>query len=235
MCFVKANLEIINMTHKPFTGRWLRSTLKMYFPLKKDKEIAKMIGISPQAFSNWGSNDSQTRMPSAETLYLGYCALGMLHMQDGNGNGGPPPSRSSEWPVRRTYVSGENSGAPFPENLETDEAMACPAGLTLVPVQGDSMAPLILPGQYVMIDKNRSGLETNGGIVVVSVIESDGKTAGTYITRCFEQDGHYHFSSVNPNYSLFSSWHGNCRIWPVLGLWFGNAVHYNKNTRLDMR
>lgn len=212
------------MSANPFTGKWLRNSLKMKFPYKKDLELAAMVGVSPQAFANWGRNDGVMRLPNAETLYLGYKALGMV-AESAQTPGAPSTTRMGEWAVRGLAAADDSSGSRVPDTDEPGEAVAYPAGLTLVPVQGDSMSPLVLPGQYVMIDRNREGFESNGGVVVVSIIDSDWerreRMPGTFVKRCFKGDGFYYFTSINSAYQPFSSWQDHCRIWPVLGVWFG--------------
>ncbi len=213
------------MPQNPFTGNWLRNSLKMKFPHKKDLELARMIGISPQAFANWGRNDGIVRLPNAETLYLGYKALGMVSDATPLSPGSPASGRPGEWPVRGLAAADDSNGSRVPDTDEPGEPVACPPGLTLVPVQGDSMSPLVLPGQFVMIDRDREGFEVNGGVVVASIIDSDWerreKMPGTFVKRCFRGDGFYYFTSINSSYQPFSSWQDHCRIWPVLGVWFG--------------
>lgn len=213
------------MSPHPFTGNWLRNSLKMKFPYKKDLELAAMIGISPQAFANWGRNDGVTRLPNAETLYLGYKALGMIAENGGPIAGAPNANRSGEWPVRGMAAADDSQGSRVPDTDDSSEPIASPAGLTLVPVQGDSMSPLVLPGQFVMIDREREGFEIDGSVVVASITDSDWerreKMQGTFVKRCFRGDGFYYFTSINSSYSPFSAWQDHCRIWPVLGVWFG--------------
>ncbi len=88
------------MGYNSFTGAWLRNSLKMKFPNKKDLELAAMIGISPQAFANWGRNDGVKRLPNAETLYKGYRALGLITEGTHPTPGAPASNRVGEWPVR---------------------------------------------------------------------------------------------------------------------------------------
>lgn len=212
------------MSRNPFTGNWLRNSLKMKFSHKKDLELAAMIGISPQAFANWGRNDGVVRLPNAETLYLGYKALGMIN-ETAAPPGAPANGRPGEWPVRGLAAADDSSGSRIPSADDIGDSLAVPAGLILVPVQGDSMSPIILPGQFVMIDKDREGFEANGGMVVASIMDNDWerreKMVGTFVKRCFKGDGFYYFTSVNSAYSPFSAWQDHCRIWPVLGVWYG--------------
>ena len=213
------------MTRNSFTGNWLRNSLKMKFPQRKDRELAAMIGISPQAFANWGRNDGVTRLPNAETLYLGYKALGMIAENPAPQPGAPGHPKLGEWQVRGLAAADDSNGSRVPDTDEISESIAYPPGLTLVPVQGDSMSPLVLPGQYVMIDRDREGFEVSGGVVVASIKDSDWerreRTPGTFVKRCFRGDGFYYFTSINSAYSPFSAWQDHCRVWPVLGVWFG--------------
>ncbi len=223
------------MAQNPFTGNWLRNSLKMKFPHKKDLELAHMIGISPQAFANWGRNDGIARLPNAETLYLGYKALGMINDTSTAAPGSPAHSRPGEWQVRGRAAADESAGSRVPDAEEPSEPISTPPGLTLVPVQGDSMAPVVVNGQYVMIDLDREGFEQNGGLVVATIIDSDWerreRMPGTFVKRCFKGDGFYYFTSVNSSYAPFSSWQDHCRIWPVLGIWFDNKTGSSERWR----
>lgn len=211
------------MSQNPFTGKWLRNSLKMKFPNKKDFELAWMIGVSPQTFANWGRNDGVTRMPNAETLYLGYRALGLVNNVLPSAQT-PGAVRPGEWPVRGLAAADDSAGTRVPDTDEAGDSIQCPPGLTLVPVKGDSMSPLVLPGQYVMIDREREGFEVNGGVVVASILDPDWdnreRRPGTFVKRCFSGDGFFYFTSINSAYSPFSAWQKHCRIWPVLGVWF---------------
>lgn len=213
------------MTTNPYTGNWLRNALKSRFPYKKDLELAAMIGISPQAFANWGRNDGVARLPNAETLYLGYKALGLINEEAMAPTSAPMPMRAGEWPVRGLASADEAAGSRAPNIDEGGEIISCPAGIVLVPVRGDSMAPLLSSGQYAVIDREREGFETNGGVVVASILDNDWerreRMPGTFVKRCFRGDGFYYFTSIDSTCPPFSSWQDHCRIWPVLGVWFG--------------
>lgn len=223
------------MARDPFTGNWLRNSLKMKFPHRKDFEIAAMIGVSPQAFANWGRNDGVRRMPNAETLYLGYKALGMISEAEPPKPGAPLPGRPGEWPVRGIAAADDSNGSKVPDSDEPGEAVVTPPGLTMVPVQGDSMSPLVLPGQYVMIDREREGFEVNGGVVVATILDTDWerreRMPGTFVKRCFKGDGFYYFTSTNSFHPPFSAWQGHCRLWPVLGVWFGDKANQAERWR----
>ena len=213
------------MSGNPFTGLWLRNSLKLKFPEKQDCDLAAMLGITPQSFANWAKDDGVARMPKAEILYRGYQVLGILPGEWSDfPDGGRPFAGVSEWPVRGMAAADDSNGSRVPDTDESGDAIFCPPGLTLVPVQGDSMSPLVLPGQYVMIDREREGFEANGGVVVVSIADPDWerreRMPGTFVKRCFAGDGFFFFTSINSAYSPFSAWRENCRVWPVLGVWF---------------
>ena len=225
------------MERNPFTGNWLRNSLKMKYPYKKDLELARMVGVSPQAFANWWRNDGILRLPNAGTLYLGYRALGMINENPIPAPGAPSLNRTGEWPVRGMAAADDSGGSRVPDSDEMDESVSSPLGLTLVPVQGDSMSPLVLPDQYVMIDREREGFEVNGGVVVASILDSDWerreRMPGTFVKRCFKGEGFYYFTSINSSYTPFSSWQDHCRIWPVLGVWFGGKGHPPESWRAE--
>ncbi len=133
---------------------------------------------------------------------------------------------SGEWPVRGRAAADESNGTRVPDTDEFDDSLQPPEGLTCVPVIGNSMSPLVLDGQYVLIDNEREGFEVDGGIVVASIREpeaDDERTesmTGTFVKRCYDGgNGLYYFTSIN-EYSPFSAWADHCRMWPVIGVWF---------------
>lgn len=136
------------------------------------------------------------------------------------GQPGPSP-----WPVRGLAAADESSGTRVPDTDDFGDPINPPPGLLGVPVKGDSMSPVILNGQYVLIDQSREGFETDGGIVVAAIREPDADDdrsepmTGTFVKRCYQGDGIYYFTSIN-EYSPFSAWIDHCRIWPVIGVWF---------------
>lgn len=135
-------------------------------------------------------------------------------------------SSATEWPVRGRAAADESNGTRVPDTDESDDSISPPEGLTAVPVIGDSMSPVILDGQYALVDREREGFEVDGGIVVASICEpaTDDERAetmtGTFVKRCYDGgNGLYYFASIN-EYSPFSAWRDHCRVWPVIGVWF---------------
>lgn len=100
-----------------------------------------------------------------------------------------------------------------------------------IQIIGDSMAPLVLDRQYVAV-----GPEYIPGdyktpqdreVVVVSVFirydeygESDESHEGVYCKRIHNDGDKWHFTSINPTGESFTVHKANCRIRPVLGVWF---------------
>ena len=89
------------------------------------------------------------------------------------------------------------------------------------------MSPVILSGQYVEVDIEREGFEQDRGIYVVSVMEPEPgddfpePITGTFVKRCEHHENLYYLASINGDYSPFSVHVDHCRLWPVLGVWFG--------------
>lgn len=124
------------------------------------------------------------------------------------------------WNVRGRAAANSRQGAEVIDTGYADDEVDPPEGLTLVVAEGDSMMPLILNGQYAMIDKSREGFEVNGGIVVVVTVDGDG-TYETRIKRCYRQGDNYLFTSINKDgHEPFTVEAVRSRIWPVIGVWF---------------
>lgn len=130
-----------------------------------------------------------------------------------------------EMPVRGLAAADDSAGTRIPDTDESDDPIRFPDGLMGVPVIGDSMSPVILAGQYAIIDSEREGYEVADGIVVASIIEPepgddyDEPIVGTVVKRCERHENLYYFKSIN-SYSPFSAHVAHCRVWPVLGVWF---------------
>ena len=126
---------------------------------------------------------------------------------------------TQDWTVRGAGAADDSGGTRVPGHDDLDDPENPPEGMTLVPVIGDSMAPLLLSGQYAMVDKNREGFEADGGIVVV-VVAGDEAAYETYIKRCFRENDRYILESIG-DYEDIVVPAANCRrMWPVIGAWF---------------
>lgn len=137
----------------------------------------------------------------------------------------PMPS-NAEWPVRGLAAADDSGGSRIVETDDYGDPIYPPSGLLAVPVTGESMSPVVLGGQYVLIDMEREGHEVDGEIVVASILEPESgddypePIFGTFVKRCFQRENLYYFASVN-TFSPFSAHVDHCRIWPVIGVWFG--------------
>lgn len=127
---------------------------------------------------------------------------------------------SPTWQVTGGAAAGSPDGG-WQGDEYHDEAVVPPEGITLVPVGGDSMEPLLLPGQYALIDKEREGFEVNGGLVVAVIVGNDNDMASqTYVKRCYVENDVYRLVSINKQYQPFAVKRSQCRIWPVIGTWY---------------
>ena len=98
-----------------------------------------------------------------------------------------------------------------------------PETLKAVEIQGDSMAPVVLSGQYALISSQDDKPLANS-IVVAEIKERDGvalEAPEYYCKRAIVTDGTAYLSSQNPTTKtpMFSS--NRFRLWPVVGVWFG--------------
>lgn len=99
-----------------------------------------------------------------------------------------------------------------------------------VKVKGDSMAPVLLDGQYAMVGPEHYGSHDqpqNREIVVAEVTVreheqagSDARWEGVYVKRVEDGDSVWVFHSINITGESFSVAKGNCRLWPVIGVYF---------------
>lgn len=140
----------------------------------------------------------------------------------------------ASFPIRGRAAADDSGGSRVPDTDETEDILSLPESLVFVPVQGDSMSPVVLDGQYAVIDQNREGFEVDGGIYVISVQEPDAADdqkepmIGTFVKRVYQGDGIYYFTSVN-EYSPFSALIRHCRMWPVIGVWFAGKGRVPKD------
>lgn len=99
-----------------------------------------------------------------------------------------------------------------------------------IQVSGDSMDPMILDGQYAMVGPQYFGKDAHLKsreivIVQVSIADEgqagmDGPWEGVYCKRIQDGGDIWHFTSINPAGESFTAEKANCRIWPVIGVYF---------------
>lgn len=140
--------------------------------------------------------------------------------------GARPAENLIERPVRGLAAADDSHGTRVPDTDELGEPYRFPESLVMVPVVGDSMSPIVQDGQYVSIDREREGFERDGGIYVVSVREPEPGDdyredyTGTFVKLCAREENLYYLKSINA-FSPFSVHVDHCRLWPVLGVWYG--------------
>jgi phage repressor protein C with HTH and peptisase S24 domain len=87
-------------------------------------------------------------------------------------------------------AAGHDRIAYAPEQGQGREKL--PRDLHLIRVEGDSMIPVALPGQYVLCTKDKPG---SGDLAVVEIQEED----ELYFKRVYERGNHVEMISVNPD------------------------------------
>lgn len=109
------------------------------------------------------------------------------------------------------------------------EDVEIPGETYFVRAIGDSMSPLILDGQYAMVGPEylRGAAPKDGDIVVAEVkanepeqAGSDAPWEGVYVKRVFNAESTWLFRSINPAYQDFPIHKNDCRMWPVIGVYF---------------
>lgn len=118
-----------------------------------------------------------------------------------------------------------DDGEPFWDDVEIPETTH------MVKVRGDSMEPMIMDGQYAMVGPEyRVALgdaPKHREIVVAEIIVnnpdmegSDSPYEGVFCKRVQDGESAWHFSSINPTGEAFTIAKEDCRLWPVVGVWF---------------
>lgn len=118
----------------------------------------------------------------------------------------------------------------IPDGVQFAEGVQLPEETLLAKIRGDSMANLLLDGQYAMIGPQYlpTRILKDREIVIVEVrVEpgddhegSDEAWTGVYCKRVQERDGVCYFTSINPTGESFSAMRHNCYLWPVIGVYF---------------
>ncbi|MCX7933846.1 MAG: S24 family peptidase [Planctomycetota bacterium] len=124
------------------------------------------------------------------------------------------------------YAAADESGYRCVNFLQTKTGeQDIPKQIMAIEIVGNSMAPIILHRQYALILPDPDPDPPNGAIVIAEVHERDGEEKDPpehYCKRIQIAGDRYYFLSQCPYSSLtFSSRRDKCRIWPVIGVWFG--------------
>lgn len=104
-----------------------------------------------------------------------------------------------------------------------------PETTNYVKILGDSMSPVLLDGQYAMIGEECGpGNWPGDRDIVVAEVEvkdeeigaGDREWEGVYCKRVVDGESAWHFHSISKSGDSFSVAKANCRLWPVIGVWF---------------
>ncbi|MCD8140476.1 MAG: S24 family peptidase [Planctomycetaceae bacterium] len=110
------------------------------------------------------------------------------------------------------------------------DAVDIPPTTRMVRIIGDSMSPVLLDGQYAMVGEEypEGKITENREIVVAQVTDGlmdfspvDSHWEGVYCKRVVDSGDTWLFLSINPVGAPFTVAKSNCRLWPVIGVWFG--------------
>ncbi len=124
-----------------------------------------------------------------------------------------------------------NKAGIFPQDAgQIWDDVEIPATTHFVKIIGDSMAPVLLDGQYAMVGPEyvpSYSQPAEREIVVAEVTVKDEYQAGAdshfegvYCKRVRDLDTAWLFESINFTGAPFTIAKANCRIWPVVGVYF---------------
>lgn len=109
------------------------------------------------------------------------------------------------------------------------EDVIIPRSSRMVKVIGDSMSPVILGGQYAIIGEETvpPAVPRNRDIVMAEVADGGSgqpgsvrRWEGVYCKRVADAGASWLFTSINVTGKPFTVQKRNCRLWPVIGVWF---------------
>ncbi len=141
---------------------------------------------------------------------------------------------AKEIPVVGRAAADETQGSRagfFPPDPEAHfDQVTIPETTAAVEIIGDSMSPVLLHGQFALLGPEYSGPydhPKNYEIVVADIEVKDGDQAGSderwegvYCKRVVDAGDVWVFLSINQTGTPFSVAKANCRVWPVIGVWF---------------
>ena len=118
----------------------------------------------------------------------------------------------------------------FPDDaLSIWDEVEIPTSTRMVKIKGESMAPVLLDGQYAMVGteyishnvpKDREIVVAEVKVVNEEQAGSDRPWEGVYCKRVSDGGDVWIFQSINTIGDMFSIAKDNCRLWPVIGVWF---------------
>ena len=130
------------------------------------------------------------------------------------------------------FQAGASRGGFDNDALYWDRTEEIPESTHLIKICGDSMAPVMMHGQSVMVGtlyRTEIGeVPRNRELVVAEVTVQnndiggvDGEWEGVHCKRIQDGGDFWLFTSINPSGATFSVAKDNCRLWHVIGVYFG--------------
>lgn len=182
--------------------------------LQGNSNIARFLNESPQVVTNWSKRGVPARKiieiapllgVSPEWLQTGKGAINNEAMRVINGDPMLPPPNLVEMPARRkapviSYVQAGNWGGlvdPYPvgtggDEIEIDTKWS--ANTFVLKVRGDSMAPTLMEGAYIVVDPNVEWMHNR-----IVVVRQNGDTEVT-VKRLVKDGDTYYLKPDNTNY-----------------------------------
>lgn len=128
-------------------------------------------------------------------------------------------------------VGASHRGGFDDKELFWENEIQVPESTHLIRIRGDSMSPVMLHGQFVMVgDQYRVEIGDVPGhrdIVVASISVQnndiggmDGEWEGVQCKRIQDAGDFWLFTSINPSGATFTVAKDNCRLWRVIGVYF---------------
>lgn len=215
---------------------------KIVFGCTNRSEWARQIGCREGSIADWESGADINNRALAAIVKRGG-SLAYLLLGDGSPISKHPVVNAAPAIVIQNpraeitvigYAAADNVHASKAQMLQPqDMDEECPRILmspheALVRIMGDSMAPVILDGQYAVIEYQEfPPSPRNGSLVIVRIDEGeDGKYErypGYYCKRFQDGGSMAIFTSVNVDpirHPPFSALKANCRMWEVTGVRF---------------
>ena len=228
-------------------GSRLKNFLKNRFPYESHVSISRKFGFANTSVLEWERGRSMPPAAYRRLLELG-CDINELltGFGEAGANANWPnrpleakPSSLMSLAVVGNAAADETQGARagfFPPDADRyfDE-VSIPETTHMVQIIGDSMAPVLLGGQYAFIGPEYVGRYDkpgNGEIVVADIQPNAGETPasrparsleGVFCKRVLEAGDLWVFLSINHTGTPFSASKADCRLWPVVGVWFAGA------------
>jgi hypothetical protein len=225
-------------------GKNLQKFLQDRFPNMSESAISKELGFPNATVRSWkkGTRISKkgierlNEIGCSSSLLFPAIPLTTLPPLNASRPREPVPFvvHARDFPVVGKAAADESEGARagfFPPDADMQwDPVTIPETTSLVEILGDSMSPVLLGGQYAMLGPEYQGefdKPRNYDIVVADVVAGDDEQGnidrrwdGVYCKRIVDAGDIWVFLSINQTGTPFSIIKTNCRLWPVIGVWF---------------